>query len=125
MAEVSEDDALDPEVGGVVNQIYLRLIQHPKPRMYWEIDSLLKSRSKAFKSGVPNLERKTSCLCKAISKMKELVINFVKGRGGHVPVYINGADVEVVESFKFLRVNIRNNLSWSIHITAVVKKTYQ
>eukprot|EP00061_Rhincodon_typus_P005083 g24139.t1 len=37
-----------------------------------------------------------------ISKMKELVIDFWKKVGGHAPVYINRAEVEIVESVKFL-----------------------
>eukprot|EP00061_Rhincodon_typus_P002682 g18206.t1 len=57
--------------------------------------------------------------------MKELVVDFRKQCGGHAPVCINGAEVEVVESFEFLRVNVTNNLSWPIHVDATVKKANQ
>eukprot|EP00061_Rhincodon_typus_P015121 g42627.t1 len=60
-----------------------------------------------------------------VSKTKELVINFRKEKGRYTPIYINGAKMEVVESFKFLGVNIANNLSWFIHIDAKVKKARQ
>ena len=50
-----------------------------------------------------------------VSKNK-LVIDFRKRSGGHAPVYINGDEVEMVENFKFLGVQITNNLSWSPHI---------
>eukprot|EP00061_Rhincodon_typus_P018624 g47862.t1 len=48
-----------------------------------------------------------------ISKLKELVIDFRKQSGGHTPICINGAEVEMTESVKFLGVMITNNLSWS------------
>eukprot|EP00061_Rhincodon_typus_P017433 g46126.t1 len=38
-------------------------------------------------------------------------INFRKWSGGQASACINGAEVEVVKSFKFLGVNITNNLS--------------
>eukprot|EP00061_Rhincodon_typus_P002594 g17972.t1 len=57
--------------------------------------------------------------------MNELVIDFRKQSGGHAPVCINGAEVEVVESFKFLGVNVTNNLSWVIHINTTVRKVHQ
>eukprot|EP00061_Rhincodon_typus_P011102 g35879.t1 len=60
-----------------------------------------------------------------ISKTKKLIIDFRKKGGGHDPVYINGAEVEMVKSIKFLGVMIINNLSWSTHIDAMVKKTQQ
>eukprot|EP00061_Rhincodon_typus_P017540 g46269.t1 len=46
-----------------------------------------------------------------------------KERRKHVPIYVIGAEVERVESIKFLRVVITGNLSWTSHIDAMVKKT--
>ena len=46
-----------------------------------------------------------------VNKTKEIVIDFRKRKGEHAPVYINGDEVERVESFKFLGVQITNNLS--------------
>ena len=42
-----------------------------------------------------------------------------------LPVYINGDEEEMLESFKFLGVQITNNLSWSLHTDAIVKKAHQ
>eukprot|EP00061_Rhincodon_typus_P004823 g23504.t1 len=50
-----------------------------------------------------------------VSKMKELIIDFRKQSGGHTLVCINGAEVEMVESVRFLGVMITNNLSWITH----------
>eukprot|EP00061_Rhincodon_typus_P011123 g35913.t1 len=51
-----------------------------------------------------------------VSKMKEPVIDFRKWSGGHSPICINIAEVEMVDKVKFLGVMITNNLSWSAHI---------
>eukprot|EP00061_Rhincodon_typus_P011052 g35792.t1 len=44
---------------------------------------------------------------------------------GHALVCINGAEVEMVQSVRFLGVMIANNLSWSIHVDTTVKKAQQ
>eukprot|EP00061_Rhincodon_typus_P010219 g34340.t1 len=56
-----------------------------------------------------------------VSKMKKLVIEFRYRSGGHVPVCINGPEVEVVRSFKFLGVYITNDLSSSTRINATIR----
>eukprot|EP00061_Rhincodon_typus_P013268 g39537.t1 len=48
-----------------------------------------------------------------------------KKEGEHSPIYINGTDVERVNSIKFLRVIITDNLSWTSHVDATVKKAQQ
>ena len=48
-----------------------------------------------------------------VNKTKEIVINFRKRKEEHASVYINGDEVERVESFRFSGVQITNNLSWS------------
>eukprot|EP00061_Rhincodon_typus_P005326 g24698.t1 len=59
----------------------------------------------------------------SIKVSKELVISFRKQSGGHAPICMNGAEVEVVERVRFLGVTITNNLSWSIYIDVMVKKS--
>lgn len=54
--------------------------------------------------------------------MKELVINSRKQDGVHASMCINGAEVEIVESFTFLGINI-TNLPWSNHIEATTMET--
>lgn len=44
-----------------------------------------------------------------INNMKELLIDFRKWDGVYALVSINGVEVEMVESFKFLCVNITNS----------------
>lgn len=46
-----------------------------------------------------------------INKTKKLVIDFKKEVGVHTSVCINAAEVEMAESFRFLGMNITNNLS--------------
>eukprot|EP00061_Rhincodon_typus_P010928 g35570.t1 len=41
---------------------------------------------------------------------KELIIDFRKKGGEHAPIYINGTEVEIVKSIKFLRVMITDDL---------------
>ena len=57
-----------------------------------------------------------------VSKTKELVVDYRKWRVDHVPIHIDGAVVERVESFKFHSVHITNKLSWSKHTKTVVKR---
>ncbi|XP_072327825.1 uncharacterized protein [Scyliorhinus torazame] len=58
-------------------------------------------------------------------KTKELIIDFRKRSTTHIPICINGSEVEMVDSFKFLGVTTTNSLSWSTHIGATVKKSQQ
>eukprot|EP00061_Rhincodon_typus_P014259 g41175.t1 len=60
-----------------------------------------------------------------VGKTKELIIDFRKKRGEHVPIYINGTEVQRVESVKFLGMMKTNNLSWTSHVGATVKWTQQ
>ena len=57
-----------------------------------------------------------------VSKIKELIVDYRKQRAEHVPIHINKAVVERVESFKFLGVHITKDLSWSKHNNIVVKR---
>ncbi len=40
----------------------------------------------------------------------------------HAPVYITGAEVEQVSSLRFLGISITENLSWTSHISILIKK---
>lgn len=58
-----------------------------------------------------------------ISKTKELIIDFRKKEAkAQTPVYISGAEVEQVNSFRFLGITTTKNFSWSSHITTLIKK---
>jgi hypothetical protein len=60
-----------------------------------------------------------------VFKTKELIVDYRKKRTEHVPILIDGAVVEQVESFKFLGVHITNKLTWSKHTKTVVKRARQ
>ena len=54
-----------------------------------------------------------------------MIVNYRKKRKEHVPILIDGAAVERVESFKFVGVHITNKITWSKHIKTVVKRARQ
>jgi hypothetical protein len=58
-----------------------------------------------------------------VNKTKELIVDYRKRRAEQVPININGAVVERVESFKFLGVYITNKLSRSKHTKTVEEGT--
>ena len=60
-----------------------------------------------------------------VSKTKELIVDYSKRRVEQALINIDGAEVERVESFKFLGVHITNELSWSKHTKTVVKRARQ
>ncbi len=74
------------------------------------------------------VERLTSwcqdnCLSLNVSKTKELIVDFRKRP--YTPLMISGTPVERVSSFKYLSVNISEDLTWTTHIQTQVKKARQ
>jgi hypothetical protein len=57
-----------------------------------------------------------------VTKTKEIIVDYRKRSTEHVPILIDGAVVEQVESFKFLGVHINNKLEWSKHTKTVLKR---
>ncbi len=56
----------------------------------------------------------TNSLPFSVRKTKELIIDSRKKETmTHTPVYISGAEVEQVNSFRFLGISITENLSWT------------
>jgi hypothetical protein len=60
-----------------------------------------------------------------VSKTKEMIMDYRKRRAEQVSINIDRAEMERVESFKFLGVHITNELSWSKHTKTVVKRAQQ
>ncbi len=61
-----------------------------------------------------------------VSKTKELIVDFRKRQQRpYTPLMISGTPVERVSSFKYLGVNISEDLTWTAHIQAQVKKARQ
>ncbi len=77
------------------------------------------------------VERLTSwcqdnCLSLNVSKTKELIVYFRKRQQRpYTPLMISGTPVERVSSFKYLGVNISEDLTWTAHIQTQVKKARQ
>eukprot|EP00061_Rhincodon_typus_P007903 g30043.t1 len=53
------------------------------------------------------------------------MIDFRKKGGEHALIDINGTEFERVKSIKFLGVTITDNLPWTSHVDATVKKAQQ
>ncbi len=67
-----------------------------------------------------------NCLSLNVSKTKELIVDFRKRQQRpHTPLMISGTPVERVSSFKYLSVNISEDLTWTTHIQTQVKKARQ
>ncbi len=77
------------------------------------------------------VERLTSwcqdnCLSLNVSKTKELIVDFRKRHLlPYTPLMISRTPVERVSSFKYLGVNISEDLTWTTHIQTQVKKARQ
>ncbi len=77
------------------------------------------------------VERLTSwcqdnCLSLNVSKTKELIVDFRKRQQRpYTPLMISGTPMERVSSFKYLGVNISEDLTWTTHIQTQVKKARQ
>ena len=56
-------------------------------------------------------------------KTKELVIDFGRSRPKLRPVLLEGAEVEAVDSYKYLGLWLENKLDWSIHTSHLYGKT--
>ncbi|KAK2884426.1 hypothetical protein Q8A73_020900 [Channa argus] len=55
-------------------------------------------------------------------KTKEMIVDMRKERRTHQPLFIRELEVERVSSFKYLGVHITEDLTWTPHITQLVKK---
>ncbi len=61
-----------------------------------------------------------------VSKTKEMIVDFRKRQQRpYTPLMISGTPVERVSSFKYLGVNISEDLTWTTHIQTQVKKARQ
>ena len=59
-----------------------------------------------------------------MKKTKEMIVDFRKGGNTPPPIYIGGAAVEAVFSFKYLGVHITDNPTWSNNTVSIVKKAH-
>ncbi len=59
-----------------------------------------------------------------VSKTKEMIINFRREKKTPSSLSINGADVEPVDSFKFLGMVISNDLTWAVNCSLIIKRCH-
>ncbi len=73
-----------------------------------------------------NMTCQDNCLSLNVSKTKELIVDFRKRQQRlYTPLMISGTPVERMSSFKYLGVNISEDLTWTEHIQTQVKKARQ
>ena len=60
-----------------------------------------------------------------VNKTRELIVDFRRNPSVIQPLSINGSEVEIVDSFKFLGVHISNDLKWVTHVDVIVRKAQQ
>lgn len=59
-----------------------------------------------------------------VAKIKEVIIDFRKSKTRYLPVCINNATVEIVNSFKFLGIHIANSFSWFLNIKKAQQRLF-
>ncbi len=96
----------------------------------WQ-DACFSHHDVSLSTYLDEVERLTSwcqdnCLSLNVSKTKELIVDFRKRQQQpYTPLMISGTPVERVSSFKYLGVNISEDLTWTTHTQTQVKKARQ
>ncbi|KAK3542634.1 hypothetical protein QTP86_031328, partial [Hemibagrus guttatus] len=60
-----------------------------------------------------------------MEKTKEIVVDFRRAQSDHSPLDIDGSNVEIVKSTKFLGVHLAEDLTWSLKTSSITKKAQQ
>jgi len=60
-----------------------------------------------------------------VKKTKELIIDFRKDPPPHMPVSINGSDVEIVTTYDYLGTTVSNDMTWSANIKRLCNKAWK
>ena len=61
-----------------------------------------------------------------VNKTKEIILDFRKTKPTNIdPLLINGSEVETINHFKFLGIQISANLQWEINVDQTVSRTQQ
>ncbi len=93
----------------------------------WRIGLITDNDETAYRAEVSTVTKwcQENHLSLNIDKTKELVVDFRRQSREHTPITIDKTPVERVNSFKFLGVHITEDLTWSAHTDAVLKKSHQ
>ncbi|KAK3518194.1 hypothetical protein QTP70_033888, partial [Hemibagrus guttatus] len=86
-----------------------------------------KNDESAFREQVQRLTAwcKANNLSLNVEKMKEMVVDFRRAQSDHSPLDIDGSNVEIVKSTKFLGVHLVEDLTWSLNTSSIIKKAQQ
>ncbi|KAK3554982.1 hypothetical protein QTP86_002415 [Hemibagrus guttatus] len=60
-----------------------------------------------------------------VEKMKEMDVDFRRAQSDHSPLNINGSNVKIVKSTKFLCVHLAEDLTWSLNTSSITRKAQQ
>ena len=92
------------------------------------IGLISKNNEQPYQSQVVELTEwcRANNLTMNVSKTKEMVVDFRRTKvGGFTPLKIGAETVERVPSFKYLGVHLAEDLTWSMHSEATLKKARQ
>ncbi|KAK3545743.1 hypothetical protein QTP70_011328 [Hemibagrus guttatus] len=60
-----------------------------------------------------------------VEKTKDMVVDFSRAQSDHSPLNIDGSNVEIVKSTKFLGVHLAEDLTWSLNTSSITRKAQQ
>ncbi|KAK3518337.1 hypothetical protein QTP86_003647 [Hemibagrus guttatus] len=85
------------------------------------------NRESAFREEVQRLTAwcKANILSLNVEKKKEMVVDFRSTQSEHSPLNINGSNVEIIQSIKFLGVHLAEDLTWLLNTSSITKKAQQ
>ncbi|KAK3561941.1 hypothetical protein QTP86_019064 [Hemibagrus guttatus] len=86
-----------------------------------------KNDESAYREEVQRLTAwcKANNLSLNVEKTREMVVDFRRAQSNHSPLNINGSNVEIVKTTKFLRVHLVEDLTWSLNTSSIIKKAQQ
>ncbi|KAK3521487.1 hypothetical protein QTP70_006825 [Hemibagrus guttatus] len=86
-----------------------------------------KNNESAYREEVQRLTAwcKANNLSLNMEKMKEMVVDFRRAQSDHSPLDIDGSNVEIIKSTKFLSVHLAEDLTWSLNTSSITKKAQQ
>ncbi|KAK3545178.1 hypothetical protein QTP70_001768 [Hemibagrus guttatus] len=88
---------------------------------------LISKNESAYRKEVQRLTAwcKDNNLSLNMEKMKEMVVDFRRAQSDHSPLNINGSNVKLVKSTKFLGVHLAEDLTWSLNTSSITRKAQQ
>ncbi|KAK3550941.1 hypothetical protein QTP70_010125 [Hemibagrus guttatus] len=110
----------------------LRVLQVPFGELQFADDTTVvglfsKNDESAYREEVPRLTAwcKDNNLSLNVEKMKEMVVDFRRAQSDHSPLNIDGSNMKIVKSTKFLGVHLAEDLTWSLSTSSITKKAQQ